>query len=278
VLTTPDLIFAIALPLLLAAGLFAFRHKWVAPVALGVGLALSVFGTNGWPGFPPVDAIQWLGFLAIVWMIVGVIDSLRPWPTIARLAIAILVALVTVWLISANQRPNWSSSESILWIGGFTLAIFGLTISTDRLLARTTPGISALQLALLAIATAMVIAMTGSQSLANRAGTLAVVLIIAFVWSRRSQLGRGTAIVFVPLWAAILIAHWLYAASESSPLISFLLLTITPPLCWFGQIPAIQRRSRWTKWAIQLSLVIVPLAVAVILVAIPFARAIREFE
>jgi hypothetical protein len=276
-ITRIDFIFGIALPLLLGFVFFLFGRRFAGPLALGAGLATAVFGTTGWPDqFPPNDSIAWLGFLAVAWMIVGVADAARRWPQALRWLVAAAVSFATVWLLSGNQRASWSGQEQIVWIGSLSAAMFVLWASMDLLAERVSGRMLGLLLMLLAGLTALVIAMSGSQTLGNRAGTLALAMLPAWALGRPKIPARGTAIVFVPLWCGVVLAHHLYSYADVPPTWSLLLVGATPLLWWLGQAPPVRRRTRWQQVAVQLSLALVPLAIAVILVAIPFIKAMEE--
>jgi hypothetical protein len=52
---------------------------WAAPLALGAAFLAGQAGVQGWPGFPPVEAIGWIFFLAAGAALWGIGDSLwRP--------------------------------------------------------------------------------------------------------------------------------------------------------------------------------------------------------
>ncbi len=218
-------------------------RTWAGPLAVGAGFASGYLALLGWPGFPPLDAVDWLLFLAPLLGVVGFADSFWRAPfQVQVLSVAVVVAcgfLLLAW-------PVWSAPEqtvatSLLFAAAAVTALS--IISIDMLAVRTSA--ARLGAVLLAVAVPASIVLFGSGS--ARLGMIGVMLaatqagaIAAHIVLGRAGLGRGTVLVFGTLLGGLLLCGLLYG--EVQPL-DALLLAIAANLAWSGL--ALRNRLGW---------------------------------
>jgi hypothetical protein len=126
-----------------AAAYFLPRRPFGVAAALGTGLAFAVGGTfilGGWPEWKPANAHQWLPYLGLLALALGLADAAlprRPW---AFVVTALLLAGFGCALAQgplASRLDQASDRATVLFAGILALTIIpGLAI---RLGAATTP-------------------------------------------------------------------------------------------------------------------------------------------
>jgi hypothetical protein len=228
--TLGDLWAGIALPLgLAAAGLLAARwltrhrlgarasRSWGGPLAVALGFAGGIWALFGWPGFPPLDANDWLLFLALPLSLLGTLDASARLPMQVRLAastVAVVgVLLLVSWPVIKDFESSWPDGTravavtcalSIAWI-----------FSLDELAARrSAAGVGALLLATLAPAAA-VLALSGSQRLAQTSGVLAAAVggwALAEYALGAAGVAAGIPLIVGSLHGGVLLCGTLYAS------------------------------------------------------------------
>ena len=106
---------------MLISGVFAFAgrlwraNKWADAVALGIGYTGGHVVTAGWPAFPPAEATQWLPYLALAAMFLGVIDALlRPTGSLRMLIWMLCCMGFLRLLFNAKFQYGWSLAQGVL--------------------------------------------------------------------------------------------------------------------------------------------------------------------
>lgn len=205
---------------------------WRGPIALALAYVTSHLLAEGWVGFPPRNALNWLTVMIAVAGIVGVVDGAwqRPkWGTLP-LRIALVGAMLWFVLQSPIQWTWTETSQDVMWLSAFgvgTLVIL-CALNTGRVGAtsRTFVVMMGIVLAL----TAVSLALTGSVRLAQRAGAGAAALggiLLAGVLPGGSvrTVGRGIATVFVIMLVGLVLNG--YYTSEL-PAAAAILLACAP--------------------------------------------------
>ena len=136
-----------ALPGLLVAALlsgvvaFAGRlwraNNWGDAVALAMGYAGGHAVTIGWPPFPASEATQWLPYVALATMFVGVLDTLLRPPGMLRALVWICYcAGLLRLLLSPKFQYGWSLLEGVFWIAALALGMLILASFLDAAVRR----------------------------------------------------------------------------------------------------------------------------------------------
>ncbi len=321
-ITLSDILLGVLLPAGVAAAVIlrgrliggARAARAAVPLGVGGGFVAGHAALLGVPRVPPLEAVNWLFYAAIVLGAVGMIDLLlsapsprrnsgttaygepapgaildydaadRPalrgaWGLALRLLGVLALGLVLTWLLT---RPllvfHWTGSAGPVWIGGIGAVMAVVWLLLDRLADRT-DGRPSLVVALAGVSavSGAVIAMSGSQKLGQTTGLLTAGLFAAAVLSlpmRKLQAGRGVVLVYALLQTA-LIAVATEHLYASLATAHALLLLVAAPLAWLGElVPARRPRLRATA---RVAAAMVPATVAAILAGILFARAANEY-
>jgi hypothetical protein len=124
--------------LLLAAVLTRRRcGAWAGILALGVGYVAGHIVVRGWPSFPPGERTDWLFYLALVLVILGLVEA--RWLTRAsfRWGLRSIVFFVAVLLIVfPRMRDAWQPVESVAWLAALLIAGVAAWLSLDGLVGR----------------------------------------------------------------------------------------------------------------------------------------------
>lgn len=232
------ILLSVALPALVAlatAGLAFFLSRkpgvssrgWSAPLAVGLPFVLAgPFILNKSPEWPPSQAADWLPFLGVAALVLGLIDIALPR---ARWVYAALFALLAGYaafvyhgpLASAASRLMGEGATKITWIAAIG-AVLTLPALAARAGARHTPNAGPpFALGILTAATIAAGLLSETAKLAQFASLLGlglaplgVITLIRRPWA----IDRGLPLVFAPLLATIWLllhfyadAHWLAA-------------------------------------------------------------------
>ena len=237
---------------------------WGGAVGLALGYVLGHSLLVGFPSFPATESTQWLVWLALGAMALGLADALIRVPESARWAARAASSLLVSWLI---LRPltvsTWNGAlVSALWIGGAALAVLAFWTLVDRAV-RARPG-AGMPIAFLALTSggSAVLLLSASVLLAQLAGvvaaTLGAAMVLAFVRPDLS-LERGA----VPVVGVLLPALWLngYFYAEM-PLASALLLTLAPAALWLGRLGPLRDLRRWKSAIAHVGAVLAPVLLA----------------
>ncbi len=281
-LTTPILIFAVLVPLLLGIGAGLAWRPWrrggvvefvprllavgAATVAAGVAVMVAMAGPASVPPFPPVVAGDWMFYLPIAAALVAGIDLLLParsaawvWALRGLLALGISLAVTGAIIVgkwnavdinweTGEEFAVWSTLDKAMWLILPALAMTALWASST-LQARADGAPMMLGTLSAAVGlSAPVVAVSGSQSLGQGLGAMALVLSVVFVASLRSpraDASRGLPMLVTPLWGGVLLAGLLYTADMRW--VYVLLLAIAPLTAWVSRaaplaVPALKAR------------------------------------
>ncbi len=251
---------------------------WAGGPALGVGLLLSAYFTLGkWPSlampregkhwleFKPSQAAERLPYLVILAMLVALFPLVtKSWKWPYRIGGMLLAGAVPLLSMHTKIVRDFTTAESLAWIGGIALTLIVIWQLADRLASRTEgPILPIAWWACAAGAAAIEILMKTAKHAelhAGLAGCLGACVVIA-AWRRDLRLERGFTLVFVLFYEATLIATYWYAAVSSLPPI--LLLAVAPLGAWVGRAKPIRRLKPAKRSVVQLAGVLIPIAGAI---------------
>lgn len=240
-ITGQELIYALLVPVLVAGLLAAIgrwrRWTWAMPLAAGVGF-LTGYALLGVPSLPPRDGTDWLFWLAIPLMVLGMVEAwfasggaeipgfpadaestrahwrstlirlLTPW-TWTLGAVAGLVALVIMLPLARVGTVSGVATATT----SVTLAIAGaVLVLLLRFAAERLGGVTTVAGLCIVLAGAAVIVMAsnlrivGIYGLAGAAALAPVALL-----SRDSRAGSATCLFAIPVLAGVVVAGRYYA-------------------------------------------------------------------
>ncbi len=248
-------------------GVLSSEGTWSGAVGLGAGYVLGHVIATGWPPFPPVDATQWLIFLAIIATVVGLldtrwrqVDSLRG---IVRWSWRVLLSVATVWLLC---RPllshSWGALVAAGWVVGLTIGLIAFWTSIDVLAERVSGASMSLVLLAVAAGGASVLFVSGSALLAQRCGVIAAMLGACLVigwWCPVMSLARGAVPVVAVVVGGLWISGYLYA---EVPPWSAILLAVAPSAAWVGHLRRLRRLAGWQVAVVRFAAVLVVVGAA----------------
>jgi hypothetical protein len=265
--TLCDLWAGIALALAAAAALAArwlTRHRlgasdsrsWGGPLAVGIGFVAGFWALLGWPDFPPLDANDWLVFLALPLALLGTLDAFARLPLQVRLASStatvVGVLLLVSWPVIKDFESGWPEGTSAVAVTcALTIAwIFSLDELASR---RSAAGVGALLLATL-VPAAAVLVLSGSQRLAQTAGALAAA-VAGWALAQRALgaagIAAGVPLIVGALHGGVLLSGTLYAGLS---LANLALLLAAVHAAWLAQ-PWVRRQGGILPALVQAALV-----------------------
>jgi hypothetical protein len=263
---------ALAPGLLLAAWRIARRRmsardsrSWGGPLAVAGGFIAGYWALLGRPELPPLDALDWLFYLAPPLAVAGTADARLGLRFGAR-AVLIAASVATTFLLVGWPLLGGEASARILVAGALATASI---VALDALAVRSSAArLSAILLAAAAPA-AVVVLLSGSQRLGQIGGLLVgcgAGLLAANLVLGSAAIGRGTTLVFGTLLAGVLVCSHLYAELTSG---NALLLAAAPNMAWLAYL--VPKRAGW------LGATLVQLGAVLGVTAIAVARAWLRF-
>jgi len=305
-LTFEQILYGMGLPFVLSAVLFVLAWLlssprsagcWAGALAIPAGFALADFAAVEKPPFPPIEGQHFLFFLCIPLVLWSLVDAVfvparrgrasrfaadSAVPTVPRggslaaiLAVRAISALAlsvpTTWfLLHPIVQYTWSRAESVAYVGAFSILIPLAFIALDQFAARR-PGLAtALILALTAGSTGIVLATSGSIKYGQLGlaltATVAPAAILA-IWARRWTLAPGAILPFTLLHLSLLLLGYYLAEVTKT---NAILLAVAPHCAWLTEIPALRRIRPGLRGTIAVTLVAIPLVIAVALALIKF--------
>jgi len=210
--------YAIGLPALVAGsilvvawqleGRWALDRSYGAALALGIGYIVGHIATLGSPAFPPVEATQWLVYIALASLVIGVLET--KWREIRWLTWAVRTGLLTVmsWLL---LRPliaySWTTLQSGAWIAGLLVGALALWVTVERLIRHALPRRVGALMILWGTAQSIAIVMSQSAVLAQLQGTLTATLGAVFAVAWVFPKAKVSFVSGVPVIAMLFVAH-----------------------------------------------------------------------
>lgn len=180
-------------------------NAWGAALAVGLGYAAGQVGIHGWPSLAlSVPVKDGLFYVAVVAALCGTVRAAD------RLAVRVVLCAALPWyLLDFMRQHHWDGVQTWSWSAGLAAGVLGLWSGLERL-ARARPG-PTLPLAWAAVCSCAGAALhlSGSASLAQLAGALAVPLGLAWLVSLRQPgltLAGGGVRCVALLFAGLLLA------------------------------------------------------------------------
>lgn len=242
------------------------RGRWGVAVGLGLGYFAGHLGVLGWPGIPTLDAKEWVAWLVLAAMLLGILESGVSLPGVATWGLRGLFVAGTLGLLLRSKMENaWTLGESVAWLGGLWLVLliswWNLEAQAERL---SGPG-WVVPVGLVSAGWVVVQVLGGGASLGQLEGVLTSTLLGALLTvglRPGSTLSKGgTAVVWTVLAGLGLTGY--YYSEVPAPVA--LLLVAAPWAPWVDRVGFIRRRSYWTRASVRFLTVLLTVGVAVFL-------------
>ena len=265
-----------ALPGLLVAALlsgvvaFAGRlwraNNWGDAVALAMGYAGGHAVTIGWPPFPALEATQWVPYVALASMFVGVLDTLlRPPGSLRALVWICYCAGLLRLLLSPKFQYGWSLLEGVFWIAGLALGMLLLASFLDAAVRRDKSVSSPLILTIVACGTGVALMLSGSALLGQMAivlvAALGAILVVTFLFPKSIE-GRAIVPVAVAILASLWLMGFFYAELPSAS--ALLLAAALLPGCLLISFSE-SRAFSWKAILLRAGVVLALVAISVVI-------------
>jgi hypothetical protein len=247
-------------------------------IALAVAFAVAFFAgwvllPDAWTPLMPARPWHWLPYLGLLAAaLCGAASQTTPFLASGlanqrslsygwRLAIHLVTAVAAAWLLA----PNWPDLDPpryvhILLLAGYVFALMTLLDALpDRVLGRLFPFV----LFAAASAPAIVIAVPRVLTMGQMTGLAAASLLgcgAAGIFALRDAVTRELVSVYSVLISGI--AFW-GSIDPEPPAYSILLAPLTPLMLWLCAYGPLARLSGWKAAAVQIGVVLVPLAILV---------------
>lgn len=228
--------------------------------------------------WPPANGLSRL--LSIVLPLVFLVELVGLWSRVApwgrwcfRLALILSVPRIllhdSVYLRGADGQWTPPQALALLLISSLSLATVWWLLT---ILANHSPGSVSLALALACQTTALTVMLAGyvsggAAALPVTASLVATSLAASLLTRHRAfegMIGVGTVLLF----GLLFVGRFFGGLSTPQALTIF----TAPLLCWVSEIPALRKRSSWQVAALQITVVLVPLAIVVVLAKHNFDR------
>ncbi len=273
-LTLGDLLYGVALPAALAAGVLlaswrAMRGRasardsrsWAAPLAIGAGFVGGWLALFGRPEFPPLDATDWLFFAAPALVALALCDAYLGIPPQGRYASWFVAIPPTCWVLARPLAAAGDEQIGIVAVASMIAALAWIFL-IDALASRVSAArLSGLLLAAV-VPASVVLILSGSQRLAQIGMLLAATqagALVANLIMGPAGVGRGVSLVFGALYGGLLFCGQHYA--ELSP-VDAAILYAAPLAAWIVQRLSVRFEPR-SAGALECWLVLAAASVAV---------------
>ncbi len=248
------------------------------PIGLGLAYALGHAAVRGWlrrdwPPFPPLDATDWVPWLALGASLLGLLETVAPTPAWARWENRLLMTALTLWLVLGPLLGGaWEPREGYVRLAGLglgMLAAWGVLDWQAERLGRAT----LLPLTLLAGGTAAGLLLSHSLVLAEFAAVLAASLAACWLvglWSPGLTPARGGVAVVVVVLAGLLLAGHFYAYPELPGPVAAT-LAAAPLALWVDRLGPARRLGPWASSFLRLAAVggVVGVALVILVLQAP---------
>jgi hypothetical protein len=220
----------VGLPIVLATTiLLAGRRRgstdstpWAPAAALGVAYLAGHLATFGMPSWPPRESTQWIVFLALAGLLLGLLQAWKP--SMRFTGILFLSLAIPIVLLRSPMQHLWPASRSILIIFGIGVPIGGLWFSLrNRSLAMHGGSLPATWM-IVSAGTALTMQLSGSASFAQLSGALAAACgVLAVEGFLKPKLDSRAAVpVLLALWSAFWICGWYYIEAPPGSILALI--------------------------------------------------------
>lgn len=283
-ISTDQILLGLLLPLAIAAicalfgGFISRGSSWGATLGLIAGFVLAFKAFLGvWPPREAKEAHLGLGFAIIAIGIATIVLSGKRVPWLVRGVLVVATPVAVVWYIFKPLPPASSPQPLWPWLAAAAGFVVITTAATEWIATRSGSPAAALVLGPMAAGTGLLVMLSGNNNLGLLgAGTAVVIfgLFVATLISSRVSLQRGPALVCATIISA-LIAWGYFDRGEITPT-EMSLLAAAPLIALVAELPPLRRLKPWKNAVIRVTLLSIPIAIAVGLAYVQFKKASAE--
>jgi hypothetical protein len=218
--------------------------------ALALGFAAAEIAIRGWQDPWPADAIRRLPHAALLVAAICAIRAALPCRWTGLFLSMMVAGIVSGTFVNTGVIAENAASEKAVWWIGFGSLFLASQFSLEQLAARrATPPLCTLWAGCVGVS-ASLLAASGSLSLGQVCGALAVCLAVAVVFAWRSpslSMHAGPAELLAVVVGVLLAAGSLFSELPRSAAI---LTAVSPHAAWIGSVPWLRARP-WRGWIVQ---------------------------
>ncbi len=241
--------------------------RWGGAVAFALGYLIAHFFTFGMPSFPPTDATQWLAYLTVTAMVVGLVESFWKTPSWARWLWRWAFSGLMLWLL---LRPmvayTWGVPKGVAWLLTLSLVMLTFWTALDALTERVVGALPPALLFITALGSSIALLLGRSASISQLCTSVAAILAVSVIVGWRQPdftLAKGAVAVLTVL----LFGFWLNGVFYAYlPMMTAALLVLSPMAGWLGQTPPMRRLSKWQSASMQVLATLLLVGIASIIV------------
>lgn len=250
------------------------HSRWSGAVAFTVGYLIAHFVAFGMPSFPPTDATQWLAYLTIAAMVVGLVESFWQAPLWARGVWRWGFSGLVLWLLLRSVvEYTWGVPKGLVWLLALSIVMLMFWTALDALAERVKGALLSVLLFITLLGSSIALMLGRSASISQLCGSVTAMTIVSAIvgWQQHNfTLAKGA----VSVLTVLLFGFWLNGVFYAYlPMVTAVLLMLSPMAGWLGQTPTMRRLPAWQSVSVQilvaLSLVVVANIIAVRLMGLP---------
>jgi hypothetical protein len=256
----------------LVFGRMGGRPGWVGAAGVGVGFFVGAWLLGARPQFPPrEDQDRWLLILLPAAVVVEVAAAglgRLPWLAWSlRLVLAAGAAPLLLYgsrYVTDNAGPGsreWTPEQTWLILGGLAAALAGVWVLLDRLTGRSAPAAVPLALALACAGSGVVIILSGYASGGQLGLALAGAVVASFFLPGDADLRGVVGVGVVGLFALLVVGRFFGNLTTTNAALLF----GCPLVLWSSALPFLTPVRPWGRAFAGLSLVGLPVALALVL-------------
>lgn len=237
--------------------------KWSGAVAFTLGYVIAYFVAFGMPPFPPTDAMQWLVYLTMTAMFIGLAESFLQTPSWAQWLLRWLFSVLMFWLLLHTiVTYTWGVIKGIMWLLTLSLMMLLFWTTLDNLAEKVTGSLVPALFFITAFGSSLALMLGRSASVSQLCGSVAAILALGAVigWRQpKFTLAKGAMAVLTVL----IFGFWLNGVFYAYlPMVTAILLMLSPLTGWLGEVTLIRRLPSWQSVSLQLIVALLLVSIA----------------
>jgi hypothetical protein len=276
-LTTGDIVWGMLAPVVIALVSVVLAHvarrrqrgrdaqPWGPAVALAAAFGVAFDAMQGPPALPPLSVQGWLPYLGAGGVLVAVLATVTRSRRAVAWSLSIVLLLATAWLVVGRKRAAVEGNEFAVLLAVGAAALVGWWVATELVAERLRGPALPLWLAAAAGSAALVLADSGTQTMGQIAGALAVALAAVGVMAFRLRdltLAGGGVLVTGVLLVGLLVCHETHYFGDVRTLDALALVAAAPVALWVLQL--LPRKRPWLRYVVSGALLSGILSTAVV--------------
>ena len=255
--------------------------RYAAALGCGLGIATGYFAVWAWSDAPPWDLVpsrhwQWLPLLCCLAMVLGPLGSADGVTRPERWFLNLLMAIIAAWMVV----PTWTSlePERARLVAAVAAEIFALAVLLRPLVSHLPPSRFVFLLAAVAASVALAVAAELSLRYGQAVGLSAAALggaAAGLLILGQAATAQGVILLYSVAAAGTAFVGYV----EPDPRLTWLLFfPFAPVALWLTVVGPIARWGKWARLAVQLGLVLLPIAITLAVVLMKTSGGESEYE